>query len=144
MSTTGLDVFDRTLHVTNSWLDEIMAELGPDRHLAWHVLSAVLHAVRDRLPPELAVHLGAQLPLLVRGAYYDQWHFISEPDRDRSLEHFLDRVGQGLKNIRPVNRAEAVQVVFRVLNQYLDEGQIAKVWDSLPHEVRALWPLASH
>jgi len=144
MSTTGLDVFDRTLHVTNSWLDEIMAELGPDRHVAWHVLSAVLHAVRDRLPPELAVHLGAQLPLLVRGAYYDQWHFISEPDRDRSLEHFLDRVGQGLKNIRPVNRAEAVQVVFRVLSQYLDEGQIAKVWDSLPHEVRALWPLASH
>ena len=143
MSTTGLDVFDRTLHVTNTWLDDIMAELGSDRHVAWHVLSAVLHAVRDRLPPELAVHLGAQLPILVRGAYYDQWHFTPEPDRDRSLEHFLDRVGQGLKNIRPINRPDAVQVVFRVLNRHLDQGQIAKVRDSLPHEVRALWPSAN-
>ena len=52
MSTTGLDVFDRTLQKTNTWLDEIMAELGPDRHVAWHVLGAVLHAVRDRIGPE--------------------------------------------------------------------------------------------
>ena len=48
MSATGLAVFDKTLQVTNTWLDEIIAELGPDRQVAWHVLSAVLHAVRDR------------------------------------------------------------------------------------------------
>jgi uncharacterized protein (DUF2267 family) len=140
MSATGLDVFDRTLHVTNTWLDEIMAELGPDRQVAWHVLSAVLHALRDRLPPELAAHLGAQLPLLVRGVYYDQWHFTLEPDRDRSLEHFLDRVGQGLKTIRPIDRPDAVRAVLAVLQRHLDAGQTAKVRDSLPHEVRALWP----
>lgn len=66
MSATGLDVFDRTLQTTNIWLDDIMAGLGPDRHLAWHVLGAVLHALRDRLPLDQAAHLGAQLPLLVR------------------------------------------------------------------------------
>ena len=74
MSATGLDVFDKTLQSTNIWLDEIMEKLGPDRQVAWHVLSAVLHALRDRLQIGLAVHLGAQLPLLVRGLYYDQWH----------------------------------------------------------------------
>ena len=74
MSATGLDVFDKTLQTTNIWLDEIMAKLGPDRQVAWHVLGAVLHALRDRLQIGLAVHLGAQLPLLVRGLYYDQWH----------------------------------------------------------------------
>jgi len=73
MSVTGLDVFDKTLQTTNIWLDEIMAKLGPDRQVAWHVLTAVLHALRDRLPVGLAVHLGAQLPLLVRALYYDQW-----------------------------------------------------------------------
>jgi len=41
------------------------------------VLGAVLHALRDRLQIGLAVHLGAQLPLLVRGLYYDQWHRAS-------------------------------------------------------------------
>ena len=49
MSATGLDVFDQTLQITNIWLDEIMAKLGPDRQVAWHALGAVLHALRDRL-----------------------------------------------------------------------------------------------
>jgi uncharacterized protein (DUF2267 family) len=133
MSATGLAVFDKPLQVTNTWLDDIVAELGHDQQVAGHVLSAVLHAVWDRLPPEFAVHLGAQLPILVRCTYYDQWHFTREPNRDRSLEHFLDRVGQGLKSIRPIDRLNAAQIVFSVLSRHLDEGQVAKVRDSLPH-----------
>ena len=47
MSATGLDVFDKTIRTTtNVWLNEIMGEIGPDRRLAWHVLGAVLHALR--------------------------------------------------------------------------------------------------
>jgi uncharacterized protein (DUF2267 family) len=49
MATTGLEVFDRTLHTTNLWLDEICAEIGPDKHLMWHVLGAVLRSLRDEL-----------------------------------------------------------------------------------------------
>ncbi len=64
MSATGLDVFDKTLQTTHIWLDELMAENGPDRQVAWHVLGVVLRTVRDRIPLELAVHLGSQLPLL--------------------------------------------------------------------------------
>lgn len=47
--------------------------MGPDKHVAWHVLCAVLRAIRDRVPPDLAAHFGVQLPLIVRGAYYDQY-----------------------------------------------------------------------
>ena len=90
MSATGLDVFDKTLQTTHIWLDELMAEIGPDRQVAWHVLGTVLRAVRDRIPLELAVHLGAQLPLLVRGIYYDQWHALGRMDgKPRSLDEFL-------------------------------------------------------
>ena len=31
MSSTGLDVFDKTLQTTHIWLDELMQEIGPDR-----------------------------------------------------------------------------------------------------------------
>jgi uncharacterized protein (DUF2267 family) len=72
MSATGLDVFDKTLHTTNIWLGEMMDDLGPDRHVAWHALSAVLPTLRDRIPLDLAAHVRAELPLLVRGVYYDQ------------------------------------------------------------------------
>ena len=140
MSATGLDVFDRTLQITNIWLDEMMETLGPDRQVAWHALGAVLRALRDRLPVGLAVHLGAQLPLLVRGIYYDQWAPSEQALKRRSREEFLAHVSEGLKNIRPVNAQDAVKAGFRVLNHHGDPGQLDKVWNALPEDVRALWP----
>ncbi len=142
MSATGLEVFDKTLHTTNTWLDQIMADLGPDRKIAWHALGAVLHALRDRVPIGLAVHLGAQLPLLVRGLYYDQWRPKEEPARFRSADEFLAYVQEGLKGIRPVNAADAAQAVLRVINDYVDPNEVAKVRNSLPDPIRKLWPEA--
>ena len=103
MSTSGLDVFDKSIQTTNIWLDEIMHEMGPDRQLAWHTLGAVLRTLRDRLPADLAAHLGAQLPLIVRGAYYDQYEPAATPDRLRSLDAFLDKLAEEMKFTRPVN-----------------------------------------
>lgn len=139
MAATGLEVFDRTLQTTNIWLDEVMERIGPDRHAAWHVLGAVLHALRDRVPLELAVHFGAQLPLLVRGLYYDQWHLGVAPTRERSREEFLGRVTDGLRGMRPINPEDATRAVFRTLAHRLDPGVITKVTDALPRPIRGLW-----
>jgi uncharacterized protein (DUF2267 family) len=140
MSATGLDVFDKTLQTTNTWLGEIMDDLGPDRQVAWHVLSAVLRTLRDRIPLDLAAHVGAELPLLVRGVYYDQWRPAEQPERYRSLEEFLGCVVDNLGATRPVNSRDAARSVFRVLNRHLPDGQIDKVRDALPEEIRAIWP----
>src|SRR5512146_404914 len=86
MSTLGLEVFDRTFQTTNVWLDEIMDKLGPDRQIAWKVLSTVLHKLRDMLQPDLAAHLGAQLPLLVRGVFYDLYEPSNQPTSLRTRE----------------------------------------------------------
>jgi uncharacterized protein (DUF2267 family) len=140
MSATGLDVFDKTLQTTHIWLDEIVSKLGPDRQLAWHVLGAVLHAVRDRFPVELAIHLGAQLPLLVRGLYYDQWRPSEHSLKQRSARRFLEQVSQALADVRPVNVKDAAHVTFQVLNHHLDPHQVEKVRQALPENIRALWP----
>jgi uncharacterized protein (DUF2267 family) len=140
MSTTGLDVFDRTLQITNRWLNEIMADHGPDRKVAWHILGSVLRALRDRLPADLAAHLGAELPLIVRGAYYDQYRPSQLPDKARSLDAFLASIAEELKSIRPVSSNEAAKSVFRVLARHIDLGQSAKVRDALPREIQSLWP----
>jgi uncharacterized protein (DUF2267 family) len=74
MSTTDLEVFDTTVHKTNSWLHELMEELGwSDRHKAYLALRATLHALRDRLTVQGVAQLGAQLPMLIRGFYYEGW-----------------------------------------------------------------------
>jgi len=140
MSATGLDVLDKTLQTTHIRLDELMAEIGPDRQVAWHVLEVVLHAVRGRIPLELAVHLGSQLPLRVRGLYYDQWHAPSRMgEKPRSLDAFLAPIGEQLAQIHPINPSNATRAVFRILSQHVNPGQIEKVKHALPGEVQAIW-----
>jgi uncharacterized protein (DUF2267 family) len=140
MSTTGLDLFDKTLQSTNIWLDEIMAYIGPDRAVAWKVLSIVLHKLRDRLPIELAVHLGAQLPLLVRGVYYDQFEPEKLPAGWNTADEFIHEVQKWLSDIRPVDAKLAIAAVFDVLSKHIAEGQITKVRHALPKSIRTLWP----
>jgi uncharacterized protein (DUF2267 family) len=140
VSATGIEVFDKTLQVTNTWLGEIMDDHGPDRQLAWHILGAVLRTLRDRLPTDLSAHLGAQLPLLVRGAYYEQFEPSLQPSDTDTLEEFLDRVEQAFGRMRPVDSTEAVLSVFKVLSRHVDPGQVAKIRHALPKEIRELWP----
>jgi uncharacterized protein (DUF2267 family) len=139
MSANGLDVFDRTLHTTNGWLKEISEDLEIDRHAAWKVLSVVLHKLRDRLPVDLSAHLGSQLPLLVRGVYYDQYQPARQPSRCHGLEAFTEEVGEWLTDATPIDPERAIRSVFGVLSRHLAAGQVAKVRANLPKSLRLAW-----
>jgi uncharacterized protein (DUF2267 family) len=72
MSQTGLAQFDSTLQTTNTGLRELMERMGwQDRHRAYRALRIVLHALRDWLTVDEVVTLGDQLPMQVRGFYYE-------------------------------------------------------------------------
>jgi len=144
MSATDVPVFEKTLRKTEEWLREIMREIGSeDHHLAYLVLRGTLQVLRDRLPLEETAHLGAQLPMLVRGFYYEGWH----PARDVSRMHrdeFLERVQQQLAGAAPtVNMEAAVRAVFHVLSQKIAKGEIEQIEQALPPDLRELWPARS-
>jgi uncharacterized protein (DUF2267 family) len=139
MSANGLEVFDKTLETTHIWLKEIMADLGPDKQVAWKVLSTVLHKLRDRLTINLAAHLGAQLPLLIRGVYYDQFEPSKMPTECRNRDDFVAEVAEWLTDTRPVDPELAVRSVFKVLSRHISEGQVRNVREALPRSVRQMW-----
>ena len=92
MSATGLDVFATTVQKTNSWLNDLMQIAGfQDRHKAYLALRAALHALRDRLTVEEVAQFGAQLPMLIRGFYYEGWDPTGKPPKVRDKEQFLAR-----------------------------------------------------
>jgi uncharacterized protein (DUF2267 family) len=140
MTATGLDVFDDTLRKTNIWLKQIEAELGPDRHRSYQALRAVLHCLRDRLSVDQAAHLAAQLPLLVRGIYYEAYHPAGKPEKIRTRDEFLERVSGHFKGMRPIGADDAVRAVFGTLGHHCDPGEIRNVIEALPLEIRTLWP----
>lgn len=140
MSATGLRVFDSTVQSTNIWLDDIMRELGwDDRHKAYTALRVVLHAIRDRLPVDTAAHLSAQLPMLIRGMYYEGWNPAHKPVKERSLDMFLINITEAFLGEIDADARQIARAVFLTLSAHLTEGEAAKVRQSLPGDVRDLW-----
>jgi uncharacterized protein (DUF2267 family) len=141
MSQTGLSVFDTTIQTTHHWLNELMAELGwDDRHRAYQALRAVLHALRDHLTVDEVVALGAQLPLLVRGCYYEGWHPADKPLPQRKRDAFLASLQSVFHNAPAARVEEVARAVFRVLAKHVTTGAIEDVKHLLPRDIRRLWP----
>lgn len=141
MSSTGLEVFDKTLQTTNLWLKEIGEDLGPDRQRCYHALRAVLFALRDRLTVDEAADLSAQLPMLIRGIFFEGFRPSSMPQRIRTQDEFLAKINEHLQNIRPIGAEEAARAVFRVLERKIQGGEMADVKQMLPPEIRMLFPI---
>jgi uncharacterized protein (DUF2267 family) len=140
MSLTGLEVFDETLHKTNIWLKEIAQALDSDRRGAYQALRAVLHCLRDRLTVHEAAQLGDQFPMLIRGIYYEAWHPAGKPERIRSREEFLARIDGQLPKTKLIDPKNATRAVLQALGNHVSGGEIRDVMQSLPEEIRALWP----
>ncbi len=141
MSFTGLDVFDHTIQITNIWLKELMEKLGTeDRHRAYLALRSVLHALRDRLTVDEAAHLGAQLPMLVRGIYFEGYHPAGKPSKERHKEEFLAHIREQFRKDPEVDPEAIARAVFALLEEKITTGEIADVRNSMPKELRELWP----
>lgn len=140
---TGLDSFDTTVQETNLWLKSMMKHLDTsDRHEAYAALRATLHALRDRIGPQNAVHMGAQLPMLLRGLYYDGWRMSATPTKERHLAEFIEHVRGCMARNRNIDPESAARATFAVMAERMDSGEVAKVKKLLPEELRVLWPKA--
>ena len=141
MSMTGVDTFDTTIHKTQIWLNDLMQELHwDDRYKAYIALRTTLHALRDRLTTEEAAHLGAQLPMLIRGLYYEGWTPAGKPGQERHKEEFLAPIRGHFQNDRNVDPDHVVRAVFRVLAKRVTDGEIDDVKSILPQDIANLWP----
>lgn len=139
--TTGLDTFDKTVQESNLWLKDIMERLDTDdRHYAYSTLRAVLHALRDRIGPESAAHLGAQLPMLLRGLFYEGWDPTNKPTKERHEEAFLAHIARELPRAAEDEVEQGTLAVLDVLSKHVDRGAAVKIAGMFPRELRKFWP----
>jgi len=141
MSAQGLEGLDHTVQVTHIWINELDDRLQwNNKARSYRLLKAVLHALRDSLRVNEAVDLGAQLPALLRGAYYEQWRPATTPVKNRTVEDFLARVNESFARDPIEESAQAVMAVFQLLSKKITEGEIEDVRGCLPEPVRNIWP----
>ena len=139
MTKPRIDVFERAIQKADQWIDDLMDRLGwEDRHQTYEALGAVLHVLRDRLPVDEAVDLGAQLPLLLRGLFYQNWDVSVNPEKYRHAQEFLRHIRARLVDLRLefVPEEHLVAGVASLLADRLSEGQLASVRRVLPSEIR--------
>jgi uncharacterized protein (DUF2267 family) len=139
MTTTHLEIIDKTVEKTNIWLNQLADELGSDdRHYAYRVLRAFLHTLRDRLTVNEAAQLAAQLPDLIRGIYYEGWDPSKTPLTYRRSTEFLDRLAEEALLHGETEASFATTAATRVLRDHVSEGELSDVFQILPAEIRGL------
>lgn len=143
MSDTGIATLDGATNQVNIWLNEV--EQGAhldDRNHAYRLLRATLHSLRDWLNVDEAADLGAQLPTLLRGIYYEGWNPSATPTHPRTKDDFVASVQASFRADPLRNPDLAIRAVFLVLNRHIAAGQIGQMRHALQKPLRELWPEA--
>lgn len=140
MSITGIPNIDHAPQVVAEWLNELCEDLEwREKPRAYLLLHTTLHAVRDLLGVDEAADLAAQLPVLIRGIYYEGWDPSKTPVSTRSKADLLDRVGKHFDK-EPLEDAErAVAAVFDLLRRHVSFGEFDQVRNSMRKPIRELW-----
>lgn len=135
--------FDGYQNEANVWLKKVAESTGiTDRDRAGRIFRAVLHALRDRLPVDEAAHLGAQLPIMWKGIYYDGFQPHREPARIRHEQDWLQFIYAkdpfaasgdfpALEDVK-----QAFEGVMKALRELISPGQFDQVEKALHQEIK--------
>jgi uncharacterized protein (DUF2267 family) len=140
------DLIESAITTSRQWLHELLEKLElPEEEAgrAFHALRAGLHAIRDRLPATEAIHLGAQLPTLVRGIYYDGFRLNNEPSKIRTRAEMIQRVQRELEPDKRLSALAVLHSVIALIEHHVSAGEIDKVVSTLPKAIAELWKPAS-
>lgn len=145
------DIFSKHIQKALEWVHQVKDELDQkdlnlehDSHVL-DALRAVLHQLRDNLPVIEAAHLSSQLPLIIRGLYFEGWQPSKVPVKERKSINFVhsvrDNLEQYIKDPFDDTGAEMIiKAVFRTLESHIDEGELDKLYTILPAGVREFIP----
>jgi uncharacterized protein (DUF2267 family) len=136
---TGIQELEAATNAAEDWVDALMQRLGwHDRQKVYLALVSGLHGLRDSLPRDEAIYLGADLPILLRGLYYEGWHPTGRPLTSRN--DFLDRIHDGLHRDAGIDPEQVARAILALLGDRLPPAEAEDTRAATPQSLRALWP----
>lgn len=117
-----------------------MLEWNLDDHTL-DALRVVLHGIRDHLSLGEMSHFSAQLPLFIRGLFFEDWHPNPGSLKEEGKEKFIHEIQQNLvRRIKyPFDELETeiiINVVFQTLAQQMNEEEWEKLYKLFPKELK--------
>jgi len=140
MSALGLRLIDNAMQTTNVWLNDLDKRTGWNhKQRAYRLLRSVLHVIRDHQSVDEAAQLAAQLPVLIRGIYYEGWDPSKTPVIERKAEGFIARVQTAFKSDPLGDAPEAIAAVIAVMRNHVSAGEMEDVEKSFSSDIRKLF-----
>jgi len=134
-----MSVFGHAVETADIWIRDMMRELGTnDPRQAYHALTAALHTVRDRLRVDEAAQLAAQLPLLLRGLFFEGWHPASTPVHVRRPEDVIALFEKKSGDGHGIDAERALAATFEVLRRHVSRGALDALAHVLPRTLADL------
>lgn len=140
MAVTGLSTIDHAPQVVAEWLNELCDDLGwAEKGRAYLLMCATLHEVRDFLSVDEAADLAAQLPVLIRGIYYEGWDPSKTPVKPRSKAAFIAKIDARFRKEPLEDTERAVAAVFDLLRRHVSSGEFEQVAHAMRKSLQELW-----
>ena len=136
-----IDELTRAVSETGTWVDDMAKRLTwHDRDKAYGALVATLHALRDSLPWDDAVRLGAHFPILLRGLFYEGWHPTSHSLPQKTREEFFERIHASLHHDPGVDPELLARALLALLASRVPEADLEEITMATPKQLHGLWP----
>ncbi len=140
MSALGLRIIDESVQAANIWINDVNTRTGWDhKQRAYRLLRQVLHVLRDHMNVDEAAQLGAQLPIMIRGIYYEGWNPSKTPVTERSRDGFIAKVQDAFGTDPLGDAPEAIAAVMAVLDAHVSGGEMENVKATFSKEIRTLF-----
>jgi len=136
----GLDVIEHSVHLAHDWVNELTGRLDwSSKRSALRLMRVTMHHIRDHLPVDELAQFSAQLPVLVRGFFFEGWVPKRTPIKERHEYEFIAYIDEQMADTEEYRGREDIKCVFDLLNARLSRGEIEDVRACLPVDLRDIW-----
>lgn len=131
---------EQEIQILHVWLKEISHVAGWN-NASWSLaaLRAVLQELRDHLSLKNLAQLSAQLPMIIRGLFFENWGPSYTPKGAYEHYFFLNQVQKRLNNYPSIEGKVAINAVLKTLASHISHGEKEKIRKILPESIEVWW-----
>ncbi len=126
-----------------AYAKEMNMRNDPDK--AGRIFTAIMHALRDIIPPEESLQFIAQLPMFLKGVFVNGWSMKKEKPKIKHMAEFLNLV-RAYDWPAEVNDFEYsdevgeqyVDTTFIYLRKYISLGEMEDLRNVLPKDLKSM------
>jgi uncharacterized protein (DUF2267 family) len=144
--------FEKHAAKGNEFVNRLAARLGDidNRDRAGRVLRCVLHTLRDRLTVEESFQLLAQLPMVIKALYIENWQPSRYHIKIKTLQELSEEVMKldgmsAWRDFSGVSDAmDGIEAVIKTMADYVSAGELHDIIAVLPEDMKERFMVWSH